>query len=269
MVQCGLVRKQKISRRTSHELIQMMAKDGDHHFAFTTDASVKKFFTLNGYDYDKLVEEVRKYPQPIPLVENILPATGFASPGLQVWREDRYGNQDLHFEGPGAFTMFGYQAQFEQAIENIESAVKESSPQHLLTACMNGVAAIEGYVNFKAEEWNKEHPENPLRDTREAPVRFEDKIDKWLPVMTFGRMLDKGRKNWNDFKKLKGVRDNIAVHPKSSGHAFSLKELADLINCFATGIAGLLVELHRLFGERIPSRMIRYMYAPEVEIVDV
>lgn len=269
MIEHRLAIKTKISRREAHELIQLMAKEGNHNSTFTTDASVKKFFKLNGYDYDNLVQAVRKYPEPIPLVENLIPSTGFASPGLKVSRVDTFGNEDLHLEGPGAITMFGYQAQFENAIENIETAIKQSSPQHFLSACINGIASIEGYINFKEEEWNKKHAENLLLDSRQSPIRFDDKIDKWLPIMTSGKKLDKSVKNWNDFKRLKAIRDNIAIHPKSSGYAFSLKELSELINCFKTGIAGILVQLHQLFAERIPSRIIRYMYAPEVEVVEV
>jgi hypothetical protein len=269
MIEHRLARKIKISRRAAHELILLMAKEGNHNLAFTTASSVKKYFKLNGYDYDILVQAVRKYPEPIPLVENFIPSTGFASPGLKVSRVDACGNEDLQLEGPGAITMFGYQAQFENAIENIEIAIKQSSPQHFLSACTNGIASTEGYINFKAEEWNKKHPENPLIDTRQSPIRFDDKIDIWLPIMSSGKKLDKSGKNWNDFKRLKTIRNNIAIHPKSSGYAFSLKELSELINCFKTGIAGILVQLHQLFEQRIPSRIIRYMYAPEVEIVEV
>lgn len=266
MIECRLIRKRRISRRAAHELVQLMAKQGNHHFTFSTDASVKTFFKTRGYDYDVLVENVRNYPEPVPLVENFMPATGFASPGLQVSRVDSHGNEDLHLEGPGAFTMLGYQSQIEQATENIEAAIRGSSPQHFLTACMNGVASIEGYINYRVEIWNKLHPGNPLCDTKQTPVSFDDKIDRWVPIMTSQKKLDKSRKTWNDFKRLKAIRDNIAVHPKSSGHTFSLKQLAELINCFASGIAGLLLQLHELFGERSPSIIIRYFYAPEVEV---
>lgn len=268
MIECRLVRKQKISRRAAHELILLMAKEGNHNLTFTTDTSVKKYFKSNGFDYDNLVQTVRNFPEPIPLVENLIPSTGFASPGLKVSRVDALGNEDLHLEGPGAITMFAYQAQFENAIENIESAIRQSSPQHFLTACINGIASIEGYINFKAEEWNKRNVE-PLLDSRQSPIRFDDKIDKWLPIMSSGKKLDKSVKTWNDFKRLKVIRDNTAIHPKTSGYSFSLNELAELLNCFRNGIAGLLVQLHQLFAERIPSIIIRYMYAPEVEVIEV
>ena len=268
MIECSLSRKRRISRRASHELIQLMAKQGNHNFAFSTDASVKNFFKHRGYDYDKLVESIRNYPEPVPLVENFMPATGFASPGLQVSRVDLLGNEDLQLSGPGAFTMFGYQSQIEQTFENIEAAITNSSPQHLLTACMNGVASIEGYINYRAEIWNKLHPESPLQDAKQAPVSFSDKIDSWIPIMTSQKKLDKSGKTWNDFKRLKAIRDDIAVHAKSSGHAFSLGQLAELANCFSAGIAGLLNQLHVLFGERTPSTVIRHMYAPEVEVVE-
>lgn len=246
-----------------------MAKESNHNLFFTTDSSVKKYFKSNGYDYDKLVQTVRQYPEPIPLVENVIPSTAFASPGLKVSRVDAHGNEDLQLEGPGAITMFGYQAQFDNAFENVENAINKSSPLHFLSACTNGIASIEGYINFKAEEWNKKHPENLLTDTKQSQIRFDDKINLWLPIMSSGKKLDKSGKNWNNFKRLKTIRDDVAIHPKSSGYSFSLKELSDLINCFNTGIAGIHVQLHQLFKERIPSRIIRCLYAPEIEIMEV
>lgn len=269
MIECRLSRRRRISRRAAHELIQLMAKQGNHNFTFSTDASVKNFFKDRGYDYDKLVDTIRDYPEPVPLIENFMPATAFASPGLQVSRVNFLGNEDLHLSGPGAFTMFGYQSQIEQTFENIEAATKNSSPQHLLTACMNGVASIEGYINYRVEIWNKLHPESSLHDTKQSPVSFNDKIDSWIPIMTSQKKLDKSGRTWNDFKRLKAIRDDIAVHPKSSGHTFTLEQLAELINCFSAGIAGLLNQLHNLFGERTPSIVIRHIYAPEVEVARI
>lgn len=268
MIKYRLARKPKISRKAAHNLIQLMAKSGNHNLTFTTDASVKRFFKARGYDYDNLVNKIRNYPEPIPLVENLISSTAFASPGLKVSRIDVFGNEDLEFDGPGAIAMLGYQAQFETVVENLELAIQQASPQHLLSACINGIASIEGFINFKAEEWNKQNPNSLLLDSKQDPIRFEDKIDKWLPVMSAGRKLDKSVKNWNSFKRLKAVRDNIAIHPKSSGYSFSLSELASLINCFGSGIAGFQVQLHLLLIQRIPSIIIRSVFAPDAEVVE-
>jgi len=55
------------------------------------------------------------------------------------------------------------------------------------------------------------------------------------------------------FKDLKKLGYDEGVHPKEISAGVNLFELATLINKFKTGIAGLLVELHLLFKDRIPS----------------
>lgn len=244
-----------------------MAKYGNHVFTFTTDDSVKNFFKQRGHEYDSLVNQVRNYSEIIPLIENMIGSFGTASAGLTVSRVDAFGNEDLTMTGPGIITMFAYQSQFEDAQSNIEDSIKSSNPQKFLTACASGMASVEGYLNFKAEEWNKRNPACPLIDSKDNPVKFEDKIDLWIPIMTNGRKLDKAIQTWEHFKRLRAVRDNIAIHPKKSGHSFSLYDLAELINCFRTGIAGLLLQLHQLFNDRVPSIVIRARFAPDAEVI--
>ena len=100
-------------------------------------------------------------------------------------------------------------------------------------------------------------------------VRFDDKINLWIPKMAKGKKLDKSGVNWKDFRNLRSIRDNLAIHPKFSGHGISYSDLADKINSFRTGIAGLLIQLHILFDERIPGTIIRSAYSPNVEVIKV
>jgi hypothetical protein len=86
--------------------------------------------------------------------------------------------------------------------------------------------------------------------------------------MTNGRKLDKSFKNWSDFKRLRGLRDNVTVHAKQSSFTRTVYEIADGISIFRTGIAGSLIQLHELFDEKIPSLIVRGFFAPDIEVVE-
>jgi hypothetical protein len=86
--------------------------------------------------------------------------------------------------------------------------------------------------------------------------------------MTGSRKLNKSGADWRDFRILRAIRDDEAIHPKTSGYSFSYSELAQKINLFRTGIARLLIQLHLLFDEKIPRVIIRAAYAPDAEVVE-
>ena len=243
-----------------------MAKSGNNVFTFTTDASVKRFFEQRGYKYDLLVDQNRNYNEIIPLIENMIGSSGTVSEGLTVSRIDMFGNEDGKMTGPGVIIMSAYQSQFEEALSNIEEAIRLSDPRKFITACTCGVASVESYLNMKAEEWNKRNLGAQLIDSKNNPVSLADKIGSWIPIMTNGKKLDKGIQYWHHFKRLQSIRDNIGTHPKQSTYSFSLNDLVDLINYFRTGIAGLLLQLHLLFNDRVPSNIIRAKFAPDVEV---
>ena len=71
--------------------------------------------------------------------------------------------------------------------------------------------------------------------------------------MARGKKLDQSGNIWNTFVKLKKIRDDVTIHPKLSGFSISYSNLANNINLFKKGIARLLVDLHLLFGDDIPS----------------
>lgn len=265
-----LIQKNRISRRASYDLIQTIAKWGNHNFSFETDDEVKKFFRSRGHDYDQLVENCRNFPEPVLYLENIIGPTLAVSSGLKVSRVDlRTGKEDLDVQGPGMISMSTYWASYETAARHLKQAIKGISYAELQSAITDGIASIEGYINYRAQEWNKGNLDDLLLDSKKQKVAFDDKIDCWIPKMTGGKKLDKSVRNWSDFKRLQHVRDNIKIHPKDSGYSISHQELADLINRFRYGVSGLLIQLHQLFQERIPSIIIRSYFAPDIEVKEV
>jgi hypothetical protein len=267
-----LIRKQEVSREVSYNLITMMAKHGNHYQEafFRTNEEVVNFFQKKGVNFEKLVENCRHYQVTVPFFENLIGCTWTVSGRARVSRVDRItGKEDLIVEGPGAISMSTYWSLYETANESLKQAINKGSYTDLQSAIVLGIASIEAYINHRAEEWNMKNPTDLLFDSKLKKVSFEDKIDIWIPKMASGKKLDKSNRNWADFKVLCSIRDNLTIHPKSTGFSISIKELADLINRFRTGIAGLLVQLHLIFEEKIPAVIIRGYYAPEVEVTEV
>lgn len=264
-----------IARRASHELVLTMAKHGNHsidieyNISFITDADVKRFFSAQGMDFQNVVQKCREFRKSVPFFENLIGSTWNVSGNAKVSRVDAKTDQkDLEVIGPGTITMSTYWAQYEEAEKALDQSIKNSSFSDFHTALVLGIASIESYIRYRDQEWNKTHSNDLIQDSKNQKVSFDDKIDLWIPKMTGGKRLDKSIINWSNFKNLRKIRDDNVIHSKSSGYSISNQKLAEYINKFKTGIAKLLVQLHMLFNEKIPSRIIRGAHAPDVEIVE-
>lgn len=254
MITHRLHRKEKISRKASYNLIMMMAKRSNHYLedfrkvSLQTDDDVKRFFSGGTGTFDQLVEFCRDYRQPVPTVENILGS--------------------LMVTGGRAIITSTYRNLYETASENLRRAIENVSYSDLQTAVTSGISSIEAYINYRVEKWNEQNPNDQLIDSRSQKVSFDDKIDEWIPKMTSGKRLNKSLEIWPNFKRLRGIRDNITVHAKESSYTRSVYEIAEAIDMFKTGVAGLLIQLHDLFNEKIPSIIIRDYFSPDVEVIE-
>jgi hypothetical protein len=251
-------------------MILLFAKHGNHTYSFNfrSDADVKRLFRRRGVDWSALVERCRDPTQHVPFFENLMGSTMVAEEGLTVSRVCwATGKRDLEVKGPAAFTLYGYWSTFETAVKARDRAVNETSFGDFHSAVVQGIASIEGYLNYRAERWNTLNPGAQLIDSRQTKISLDEKIDVWIPTMASGGKLDKSRVEWQHFKILRTIRDDRVVHPKVAGQSTSFQTLAEGINMFRTGIAGLLIQLHLLHRERIPAIVIRAAYAPDVELV--
>jgi len=262
----------KISRRNAKKMIVAFARYGNHYHdvQFKSDADVERGFSARGIDFEQLAERCRDPQENVPFFENLIGYTVAPVGGATVSRVDlSTGETDLETRSPGKLVLYDYWATFDTAVKALQRAVFEASYSELQSAIVQGIASIEGYINYRAEVWNKRHSEDQLLDSKQDKVSFDDKIDNWLPKMTGGKRLYKGDQEWSHFRTLREIRDHQAIHPKMSGHSISFAELAEKINLFRTGIAGLLIRLHVLFNEKVPRVIIRAAYAPDVEVVTV
>ena len=122
------------------------------------------------------------------------------------------GEQITKAEGPGTYTPFAYWAAYELAHEALERAISGMSYREFLAAFVHGVSAIESFIATQVHKWNQTHPDNMLIDSKAAKISFDDKIDKWIPLMIGGKKLDKSGHRWQAFKRLQSIRDDVAIH---------------------------------------------------------
>ena len=257
MITHRLQRKEKISRKASYNLIMIMAKRGNNHIEIhhkvklETDDDVAEFiksYTGGRGTLEAMVDHCRDYKQHVPIFENFV-GSRWVMNGTEVFTST-------------------YHHLYEKASENLNRAIDSVSFGDVQVAIASGTSSVEAYIAHRADKWNAANPNDLLVDSRNQKVSFDDKINLWIPKMASGRKLDKSRENWTHFKLLRGIRDNVTVHPKDPSYTRSVYEIAAAINMFRTGIAGLLIQLHDLFDEKIPSMIIYDSFAPDVEVIE-
>jgi hypothetical protein len=268
--------KNKRSHQDTQEMVLTMAKYGNHYIEkregvrLETDEDVKRYveeeYDITFYD---LVELCRSKDEKVSIFENVL-GSGWqvSAGGDKVSYVDESGDKTvLASDGEsGTFTVPGYLGLFEQAVDEFNRCLNSKQYGDFLSCISNGVASIEGYLGQKVKSHNKHNPGKALIDNKQNKVSFDDKINKWIPILTGGTKLNKGTQRWEHYKKLRNIRDQQQAHLKAAALGADYRKLAKMLNLFRTGIAGMLLDLHIVFGERnVAATIIRHSYLPEVE----
>jgi len=256
-------------------MILIMAKCGNHGYRqrFISDADVKRFFQSKGNYWDDLVQKCRNPKEILPFLENLIGSTWkVSSGGKAAVVTDAATNKEKEItsvNGPGELTMSTYLQLFENAVDNLNRCIDRASFGDFQSCVTNGIASIDAYIAHRVFLYNSAHPAEPLIDSKESKVSQDTKLDEWIPKMSGGKRLDKSRLNWSHFKRLRAVRDDLAIHVKKPAFSISNRELSELLNVFRSGIAGLLLDLHLIFGERVPCNIIRNAYLPDIILVEI
>jgi len=174
------------------------------------------------------------------------------------------GVTTVTMDSPGMITTSQYEASFQRAVGYIDDAIARADSGPMLDALVAGVASIEAYVRHRAAIWNAGHPNDQLTETPPMRIPFDDKLRDWIPRMTAGRRLDMSDQVWQDFDRLRSIRDRTQVHAHEASFGFTYSEMADIANRFGNGVAQLMRRLHLLFGEQIPPVVLRACYMPQV-----
>ncbi|MCI0489665.1 MAG: hypothetical protein L0229_24010 [Blastocatellia bacterium] len=248
--------KKKRSRNQAREMVLVMAMYGHNQINLNRDTplssedEVIRLFEQNGFNFDRVVEESRLHDSAVPFVENLVGSIWYMS-----------GEQ-----GVETIVTSNYEGSFETAIDHLMQAVTNQSFGDVESAIVRGISSIEAFIAYHVRRWNEAHPDDQLIDSRDKKVSFDTKIDEWIPKMT-GLRLNKGGEVWSAFKRLRAIRDNLTVHPKSERHSVTFHEMAELINLFRIGIADFLIELHFAFRHFIPCKIIAAAYETDVVVV--
>ncbi len=257
--------KERRFRKSSKEFVCTLVRYGNHdRFGqFPSDNYVRKSFEINGYDWDRLIDRCRD-PEEVPRPEfvNYIERTGWYTYGEDVQLQSGTG---ASVNGAGAVFPFSYYIIWKSAQAAFERAVEHSLYGEFLAACALGVASIEAYINHQAIQFNRKGGDL-LHDSKTAPVKFDEKLKTWITKIT-GRKLDIGTENWQHFRKLRLIRDDQVVHPKTSGIGITYEEMTGLMNLYRTGINGVLIDLHKHFNDRIDYPLVKAGFMPEVELV--
>lgn len=263
-----LKRKLSISENRAKKLVLKMAKYGNHGITdkLECENDIEVYLHKENQSISSLVSICRNWRMPVLFFENIFEGNLYPNQNASIERVfNPTGETDLKLTGYGLHTNTYYLTQFISATKGLEEAINKVSIINIVENIIGFITSIESYLVYRTEIYNKLNPENQLLDSSEKKVSFETKISEWIPLMTNGDKLDRSTKNWNNYLKLRKFRDDNYIHIKKGGVSFSIEALRKSINLLPSGISDLLIDLHNLFNEKVPSQIIRFSIIPDLE----
>lgn len=255
----------KISERNAYNMVVLMAMHGNHfndiYGNIKTVNDIKEHYLQNGYEFKKVVSDIRDFSKRIPVYENLIGSQTFIQ-GVTVSKQSHItGEFEQVISGDGTYNDKDYWANFDISHEDFELAITSGKLERLLSAVNAGIASIEAYLNLKYMQFYRVSSDAPsLRDP------LEEKIKNWPKIFT-GASIDLSTRSWASFVAMKKLRDESFQHRKTvSSGILAIKHLK-LLNMYKLAIPKFLLELHIHFSEKCPSSIIRYVFYPEINIV--
>ena len=261
----------RLSKGTADKQILALARWGDGGGApdaVTDDEIRSEASRVMGKAYGRILEDVRDGR--FAPFQNLIGSAWTVSAGVGTPGHATLPTTNGHVSGT-AVTATTYWSLFEAALAARSRAVETDSIVEFALAATAGVGSVEGLINAFAARWNARcsEPGQQLIDSREEKVSLDDKFNRWIPAMSAGSRLDKSGPEWEHFKLLRTLRDHVAVHPKAAAFRATLADLANTMNLFPQGVAGMLLLIHKHFAQPTPSVIIRCLYGPVVEVANV
>lgn len=267
-----------LSARQARELIFCFIRWGGHSEDFVRSLSereIEGYLRETGYDLSGVISELQRHPhRAISRFENLSEGAVFeveVSGSAKVTVAQRLDgvtinqvNVDQH-----AVLRVSHRAEFVAACKARDESIKNNSFDEFYTALAKGFSSIEAYLNSRAAVYNANaDPANRLAEKRKGGgfITLSEKLRHWLPAMSGIEINFDLSPGWNDFIYLRGLRNDIAIHPKPGAGLVSLDELASGLNRFRMGIAAILFLLHQAFGEPMQSSLIRAAKFPDVRL---
>lgn len=130
------------------------------------------------------------------------------------------------------------------------------------------VAMIEHFVHrYLLTALQNPTTKNSAQSILDYRGRFDDRMDLWLQMFTGHNLAHiSNRAEWGLFIKLKSVRNKL-IHGVEPYFAFSVKDMAEYLNCVQIGVGGLMLLIRDLQNQ--PSLLVieRLRTAPKIKYV--
>jgi hypothetical protein len=196
------------------------------------------------------------YREPPRYFYNLIGPTWIAQ-GVKVSRVDAAtGEEKVLLDGDGQYHEAIYWAKFDQSFSDFERAVKDGNHELLLSAFAKGQAAIENFLNVLNVPGIKDcSVEEKLKKVWELRPRAVD----WSVART--------REPWCSFIEMKRIRNKQEIHNKEGAGGFKFTEMHAHFLLYSRAIPKMLLELHKLTGQRCPASIIRASYYPPIALV--
>ena len=162
-------------------------------------------------------------------------------------------------------------AKFDRSFGQFLEAVIDFNFDAFLDCLTSGIASIESFLNTEAYLKNEQRKQLNAKDAvRKSEIRetsIAEKILTWPEKLTGkpGRITE-GSRDFVCWKRLKDLRNSMAIHQKGPRVTPSPEEFTDYVNGYRFGIADLLVELHKDFDDSIHPLLIWASFFPAVEL---
>lgn len=129
-----------------------------------------------------------------------------------------------------------------------------------LAASVSSIDATLNRLSWFARNGGSVTPSHVKLLSRRA-LPLDEKLRKWLPIVTGGGVLPESDDVWHDYTAIKDAR-NAVVHVNDPDFMFSAKSAVDTLNRCRHGVGGLLREIARLLGRNAAPGVLRVLRAP-------
>lgn len=268
--------RDKRSPSTAREMLLVHLHHGQganarKHYDLSTEAGVSKLLTDHGYGQLKqVVKDLRPRDTGLPFETYV----GFGdfgptlkanlSPGSRMAIRGENEEEVASLEGEsGSIVTSAYKARFRDSVTNLNRCIEVEEPRYgdLLSCFADGMASIEAFVNYRTQRHRQALPRG-----NERIVELDFKIFDWIPRLYGGITVDKGYRNWQNFEKIRCIRNSYASHPDIDVYRTSDSEFCEQLNLWRTGIAELLLNLHVTTKMLVPPDIVKQAYLPEIEV---
>lgn len=238
-----------------------------YNIPLTKDSLTKNINFNSKKTLEEYAEEARTFSKYCYL-ENILDHqpkwTSSSAPSVIEFVGEKEIIRDFPI-GTNEYALSTVDALFFDSYTYFVKSVEESNIPDFISSVNKGISAIEYSLRKAAENYNIINGGNILIDDINNKVSFNDKIDKWIPTIT-GKKFDKSTKTWESFQILREFRNDKDQHFKGL-YGFNYDNKLKLMNIYKHGIASMIFELEKMFGNRISSLIIRAKYFPTINLV--